>query len=75
MDDEHSSDTPSEVEQPFWNSYPIYTPSAPCEGNQNVNVNVPPQNVDDNMPDVHASPIRNAPRVPAQNVIHSPSGI
>ena len=35
----------------------------------------PTQNVADNVPNLHDSPVRYSPPVPAQNVIHSHSGI
>ena len=62
------------MEQPFWNTYPVYTlDDKPNEGNLNVNDELPPQNVNDDVVNVHASPVRNIP--PVQNVINSPAGI
>ena len=58
---EHLSDAPSEVEQSFWNTYPVYTPNeTPDEGNPNIVHEVASQNVNEN---VHDSPVRNPPRM------------
>ena len=60
------NDAPSEVEQPFWNTYPVCIPSeTPDEGHPNVvHNNVAAQNVCDNLPDMHDRPARIAPPAP-----------
>ena len=40
-----------------------------------MNDELPPQNVYDDNNDMHASPVRNSPPVPVQNVINSPADI